>query len=106
MASAGGRATEPTGDVSVMPHACSTDTWWSFSNACISDGGTAAPPMSTSRIDEMSCGWCSRCRCRPCQIVGTAAANVGRSAAMSSASGPGCRNRSGMISDAPIMNAA
>ena len=54
----------------------------------------------------MSCGCFSRYRCRPCQMVGTAAANVGRSAARIAAIGSGCRKRSGMTSDAPIMNAA
>ena len=39
-------------------------------------------------------------------MVGTAAASVGRSEAIIAASGSGCRNRSGMSSEAPTMNAA
>ena len=39
-------------------------------------------------------------------MVGTAPARVGRSAAIISAIGSACRNRSGMISDAPERNAA
>ncbi len=39
-------------------------------------------------------------------MVGTAPARVGRSAAIIAAIGAACRNRSGMISDAPDMNAA
>ncbi len=39
-------------------------------------------------------------------MVGTAPARVGRSAAIIAASGAACRNRSGMISEAPDMNAA
>ena len=39
-------------------------------------------------------------------MVGTAPASVGFSAAIIAASGAACRNRSGMISEAPHMNAA
>src|SRR5690606_28525942 len=69
-------------------------------------GGTAEPPTTTSRRWEMSWGFCSRYCSRPCHTVGTAAANVGFSAARILAIGSGCRNRSGMTSEAPDMNAA
>ena len=39
-------------------------------------------------------------------MVGTRAGGVGRSASIIAASGSACRNRSGMISVAPAMNAA
>ena len=39
-------------------------------------------------------------------MVGTAAARVGFSLAIMAASGSGCRNRSGMSSEAPTRNAA
>src|SRR5215468_494541 len=102
---AGGRDTEPSGDISVMPHAwmISTPRWW---NACIRDGGQADPPTTASSSDEMSVGcWLMYAR-RSVQIVGTAPASVGRSASIIAASGAACRNRSGMTSVAPDINAA
>jgi hypothetical protein len=102
---AGGRDTEPSGEVSVMPHAWMIVTP-SLSNAAISDGGQAEPPTTARSSGARSCGFWSSSASRPCQIVGTAPAIVGFSAAIIAASGSGCRNRSGMISDAPTMNAA
>ena len=53
----------------------------------------------------VSVGFASRWASRSVQIVGTAAAGVTFSAAIIVASGTGCRNRSGITSDAPHMNA-
>ena len=103
---AGGCATLPMGEVSVIPHAWTMRTPSSFSKASISDRGTADPPQGTIRSDERSSPWARTCWSSPFQIVGTAPARVGRSASMSRASGSGCRKRSGMIRSAPDMIAA
>ena len=50
--------------------------------ACMSAGGQAEPPTMTSVIDEVSVGLASRWASRSVQIVGTAPAKVGRSAAI------------------------
>src|SRR6476660_2021897 len=105
-APAGGRATEPSGDISVIPQACTTWMPYRSAKACISAGGHADPPTMTSFSEETSVGWLSRYASRSVQIVGTAAASVGFSAPIIAAIGAACRNRSGMTSDAPDMNPA
>ena len=62
----------------------------------MSAGGQAEPPTMTSFIEEMSVGFASRWASRSVQMVGTAPASVGRSAAIIAASGAACRNRSGI----------
>ena len=54
----GGRATAPSGLVSVMPQAWMIFTPWRSSKPRISDSGTAAPPQTTVRRLERS-GLCS-----------------------------------------------
>ena len=88
-----------------MPHAWMIVTP-SLSKASISAGGQAEPPTIASRSGARSCGCALSWASRPCQMVGTAPAMVGFSVAMICASGSGCRNRSGMISDAPTIIAA
>ena len=90
-----------------MPHACTICTSCSFSNAFIIDIGTADPPQVTSRSDEMS--WpasVSRQCSTSFQIVGTAAAIVGRCVSIRSISDFASRNRSVITSSAPAINAA
>ncbi len=95
----------PSGDVSVMPHAWQRRTP-SLSYASISEGGQAAPPMVTLAMEVRSRGLAVTSARRPCQIVGTAAACVGRSRSIMSASGAGWRKRSGMSMLTPLMNVA
>src|SRR5215204_7523257 len=74
--------------------------------AWMSAGGQAEPPTTTSFIEDVVVLLASRYASKSVQIVGTAAANVGRSASIIAASGAACRNRSGISSEAPDMNAA
>ncbi len=60
-------------------------------NRSINARGTAEPPQTTRRSDESSSFVSSPWRSRSLQIVGTAAAIVGRSAAIMRASGAACR---------------
>ena len=59
-APAGGRDTEPSGDVSVIPQAWMMSMSYRSLNARINDGGHAEPPTTTSRSDDTSAGWLSR----------------------------------------------
>ena len=84
----GGVAIAARGDVSVIPQACRMvtpyDCWYSF----IIPSGTAEPPQHTVRSDEMSRPGLARRKCSTSfQIVGTAAATVGRSCSIMSTSG-------------------
>ncbi len=78
----------------------------SLSNASISEGGHAEPPMVTWVREETSRGRAVSSASRPCQMVGTAAACVGLSPSIISASGAGCRKRSGISMLTPVMNVA
>lgn len=89
-----------------MPHAWTTWMPWRSSYAFIREGGQAEPPMKTSRRQLTSRGLASSSASSPCQTVGTAAAMVGRSRSIISASGSGWRKRSGMSIEAPAMKAA
>lgn len=95
----------PSGDVSVMPQAWQRRTP-SLSYASIRDGGQAAPPMVTLAMEERSRGFAVTSASSPCQMVGTAAAWVGRSRSIISASGAGWRKRSGISMLTPVMNVA
>ncbi len=97
---------EPSGEVSVIPHACTMVSPWRSSNARIIDGGHAEPPLTRVFRLDTSRGRASSSASSPCQMVGTPAVNVGRSASIISASGAGCRKRSGISIDAPAMKAA
>ncbi len=68
--------------------------------------GQAEPPMVTVFRLEMSRGVAASSSSSPCQMTGTAAAWVGRSAAIISAIGPGWRKRSGMSMLTPVMKTA
>ena len=94
-------ATEPSGLVSVMPHACTMCMPWRSSKAFMSEGGHAEPPTSTMRKLLRSIGFLST-NCRsPVQIVGTAPAKVGFSLVMMRAMPSGWRNLSGSTRAAP-----
>ena len=94
------------GDVSVMPQPWRSRNPSRSSNRSMSERGSADPPHTTNRSDETSNSWSSPYRNRSAHTVGTAAETVGRSAAMNSASGSACRNRSGINSAAPDRKAA
>ncbi len=96
----------PSGDISVMPQAWQSVTPCSSWKARISAGGHAEPPMTTRRRLLMSRLLTTRSASRPCQIVGTAAAWVGRSVSIISAMTAGCMNRSVSSMLTPVMNAA
>ena len=83
-------------------------TWMLYrsSKACMSDGGQAEPPITTSPIDETSARLASRWASRSVKMVGTAPANVGRSASIIAAIGAACRNRSVITIEAPTMKLA
>ena len=85
-------------------------TWMPYrsSKACMSDGGQAEPPITTSLREDTSTSarLASRYASSSVKIVGTAPAKVGFSAAIIAAIGAACRNRSVITSDAPTMNAA
>lgn len=89
-----------------MPQAWQTFTPCLSSKAFIREGGQAEPPMTTAPSEEMSRALTASSASRPCQMVGTAAAWVGRSVSIISASGPGCRKRSGISRLMPVMKAA
>ncbi len=78
----------------------------SSSKACIREGGQAEPPMVTWVSELTSRGCAVSSPSRPCQMVGTAAACVGRTRSIISASGAGCRKRSGISMLTPVMNVA
>lgn len=101
----GGWAIVPSGEVSVMPQAWQSRTP-SRSYASMSEGGQAAPPMVTWVIEERSRGFAVTSANRPCQMVGTAAAWLGRSRSIMSARGAGWRKRSGMSMLMPVMKVA
>src|SRR2546429_9439956 len=89
-----------------MPQAWMISMPYRSENACMSAGGQAEPPTTTSLIEETSVGWLSRYASRSVQIVGTAPPWVGFSCAIIVAIGAAWRNRSGMTLDAPPMNEA
>lgn len=95
----------PSGEVSVMPQAWQT-RMPSRSNSAISEGGQAEPPMVTWVSEETSRGLAASSAASPCQMVGTAAAWVGRSVSIISASGPGWRKRSGISMLTPVISVA
>lgn len=76
--------TVPSGDISVMPQACSTSTPYTSLKALIMAGGQAEPPMtvrlSVLNLRLLACRWPSSI----CQTVGTPAAMVTFSASISS----------------------
>ena len=72
-ASAGGRATAPSGLVSVMPHACMIRTPWRSSKPRISDSGTAAPPQIDARA-----GWRGPACARPRSAAGPSRSSARR----------------------------
>lgn len=78
----------------------------SLSKASMREGGQAEPPMVTWVSEETSRGRAASSASRPCQMVGTAAACVGFCVSIISASGPGCRNRSGISMLTPVMKVA
>lgn len=78
----------------------------SSSKAFMSEGGQAEPPMVTCPSELTSRGFAVSSASRPCQMVGTAAACVGRSLSIISASGAGWRKRSGISMFTPVMNVA
>ena len=53
---AGTCAIAASGEVSVIPQACTMCMPWSASKRCISFSGTADPPQATSRSDVRSVG--------------------------------------------------
>ena len=59
-APAGGRASEPSGDISVIPQAWMISTPYRSWNACISAGGQAEPPTMTSCSEDRSADCLSR----------------------------------------------
>jgi hypothetical protein len=74
--------TVPTGDVSVMPHACTTNAPKSRSKASTIARGTAAPPMTTRRSASSARGVApalAACCSSISQTVGTPSASVTRS---------------------------
>ncbi len=78
----------------------------SSSKAAMSAGGQAEPPMVTWVREETSRGRAVSSPRRPCQMVGTAAACVGRWVSIISASGAGWRKRSGISMFTPVMKVA
>lgn len=72
----------------------------------MSEGGQAEPPIVTWVREETSRGLAVSSASRPCQMVGTAAACVGRSLSIISASGAGWRKRSGISMLMPVMKVA
>lgn len=78
----------------------------SLSKASMREGGHAEPPMVTWVREETSRGRAFSSASRPCQMVGTAAAWVGFSCSIISASGAGCRKRSGISMLTPVMKVA
>lgn len=103
----GGQAMVASGDVSVMPHSCRICTPCFSSKVRISDTGTAEPPQTTSRSDDMSWSgsssrWCSTAF----QMVGTAPVTVGRRSSTIRTSERGSRWQSGSTRSAPAISAA
>ncbi len=101
----------PSGEVSVIPQACTTRMPCRSSNPRISAGGQAEPPITTIRSEEVSYGvsrsvGVSSSSSRPFQMVGTAALTVGRTWSIIAASGRAWRKRSGISRLAPDMKAA
>ncbi len=76
------------------------------SNASIREGGQAEPPIVTWPRKDTSRGRAVSSPSRPCQMVGTAAAWLGRSRSIISASGAGWRKRSGISRLTPVMKVA
>lgn len=75
---------------------------WRCSRASISEREIAAPPQGAIRTEgRVISGFASRWRSRLVQMVGTAAAMVTSSAAMSEAIGAAWRNRPGWTRVAP-----
>ena len=73
----------------------------------ISETGTAEPPQTTSRNDEMSCPGSFSRRCMTSfQMVGTAPATVGRCVSIMSITEAGSRWQSGNTKSAPAISAA
>src|SRR4051794_274028 len=103
---AGGRATEPSGLVSVIPQAWMIRSPCFCSQACISDSGTAAPPQMTRSTLDRSGECCSAYFRRSAQIVGTAALIVTFSASIALASGSACMNLLGITRLQPVRPAA
>jgi hypothetical protein len=102
---AGGRATAHTGEVSVIPQPWTMSIPWRSSRPCISPCGTAAPPHTTTRSEEVSTSLSSRYWSTALHTVGTPAEQVTFSLSISRASGSPCRKRSGMTSEAPVIPA-
>ena len=76
MTPAGSRAIEPSGDSSVIPQACVMVMPNSSAYARITASGSAEPPQTRVRSEEMSPPDARRWASTPCQIVGTPAPTV------------------------------
>ncbi len=74
--------------------------------ARITDSGSAEPPQTRVRSEEMSPPCARRCASIPCQIVGTPAPTVTFSVSMSLTTAAGIMNRSGITRSAPDIIAA
>ena len=76
MTPAGSRATEPSGESSVIPQACVMMIPNSSAYARITASGSAEPPQTSVRSDDRSPPAVRRWASTPCQMVGTPAPTV------------------------------